>query len=193
METCHRTILYHTPRYRSHPPRHRSNTRPLSLRWANPSLIGYGATQLLLERLMISSDAFETQVCETCGMLGYNQWCPKCKSGKGIVKLTIPYAAKLLIQEVSLFPFFLFFGPHPMNSGLTNSWWEWISCLNYVWKILFKIYLDRMGMSGRDETIHTTIFINVQYIICIICTFSRFDGLIVVCDLALLLQIDSRW
>jgi hypothetical protein len=34
-------------------------------------------------------------------MLGYNQWCPKCKSGKGIVKLTIPYAAKLLIQEVS--------------------------------------------------------------------------------------------
>jgi DNA-directed RNA polymerase III subunit RPC2 len=50
---------------------------------------------------MISSDAFETQVCETCGMLGYNQWCPKCKSGKGIVKLTIPYAAKLLIQEVS--------------------------------------------------------------------------------------------
>lgn len=66
------------------------------------SLIGYGATQLLLERLMISSDAFETQVCETCGMLGYNQWCPKCKSGKGIVGLTIPYAAKLLIQEVSL-------------------------------------------------------------------------------------------
>ncbi len=65
------------------------------------SLIGYGATQLLLERLMISSDAFDTQVCETCGMLGYNQWCPKCKTGNGIVGLTIPYAAKLLIQEVS--------------------------------------------------------------------------------------------
>lgn len=65
------------------------------------SLIGYGATQLLLERLMISSDAFETQVCEVCGMLGYNNWCPKCKSGKGIVQLTMPYAAKLLIQEVS--------------------------------------------------------------------------------------------
>lgn len=64
-------------------------------------LIGYGATQLLLERLMISSDAFETQVCESCGMLGYNNWCPKCKSGNGVVGLTIPYAAKLLIQEVS--------------------------------------------------------------------------------------------
>jgi hypothetical protein len=50
---------------------------------------------------MISSDAFETQVCEVCGMLGYANWCPKCKNGQGIVKLTIPYAAKLLIQEVS--------------------------------------------------------------------------------------------
>ena len=50
---------------------------------------------------MISSDAFETQVCETCGLLGYNNWCPKCKTGKGIVKITLPYAAKLLIQEVS--------------------------------------------------------------------------------------------
>jgi hypothetical protein len=87
--------------------------------FANPSLIGYGATQLLLERLMISSDAFETQVCETCGMLGYNQWCPKCKSGKGIVKLTIPYAAKLLIQEVSLSLFFIC--PRSMDSELTNS------------------------------------------------------------------------
>nr|ODO04045.1 DNA-directed RNA polymerase III subunit RPC2 [Cryptococcus depauperatus CBS 7855] len=63
-------------------------------------LIGYGATQLLLERLMLSSDAFETQVCENCGMLGYNNWCPKCKNGKGVVGLTIPYAAKLLIQEL---------------------------------------------------------------------------------------------
>ena len=41
-------------------------------------------------------------------MLGYNQWCPKCKSGKGIVKLTIPYAAKLLIQEVSAFSLLMF-------------------------------------------------------------------------------------
>jgi hypothetical protein len=88
---------------------------------ANPSLIGYGATQLLLERLMISSDAFETQVCETCGMLGYNQWCPKCKSGKGIVKLTIPYAAKLLIQEVSLSPFLLFLFFLPMSERMKKG------------------------------------------------------------------------
>jgi DNA-directed RNA polymerase III subunit RPC2 len=64
--------------------------------------VGYGATQLLLERLMISSDAFVTNVCEKCGLLGYNGWCPGCKSGKNVVDLTMPYAAKLLMQEVSL-------------------------------------------------------------------------------------------
>lgn len=63
-------------------------------------LIGYGATQLLLERLMISSDAFDAQVCETCGMLAYSGWCKGCQSSKAVVKITMPYAAKLLIQEL---------------------------------------------------------------------------------------------
>jgi len=63
-------------------------------------LVGYGATQLMLERLMISSDAFKTFVCEACGMLGYNGWCPSCKSGKAVVSITMPYAAKLLMQEL---------------------------------------------------------------------------------------------
>ena len=63
-------------------------------------LIGYGATQLLLERLMISSDKFEVNACEGCGLMGYNGWCPYCKSSKKMAQLTIPYAAKLLFQEV---------------------------------------------------------------------------------------------
>ncbi|KAG6334311.1 hypothetical protein ID866_4776 [Astraeus odoratus] len=63
-------------------------------------LIGYGATQLLLERLMISSDKFEVNACESCGLMGYNGWCPYCKSSKKMAKLTIPYAAKLLFQEL---------------------------------------------------------------------------------------------
>lgn len=63
-------------------------------------LIGYGATQLLLERLMISSDAFEVSCCQTCGLMGYGGWCNHCKSSKQVSSLTIPYAAKLLFQEV---------------------------------------------------------------------------------------------
>jgi hypothetical protein len=63
-------------------------------------LIGYGATQLLLERLMISSDKFEVNACQTCGLLGYRGWCTYCKSSKNVALLTVPYAAKLLFQEV---------------------------------------------------------------------------------------------
>ena len=64
-------------------------------------LIGYGATQLLLERLMISSDKFEVNACEDCGLMGYNGWCTYCKSSKKMAQLTIPYASKLLFQEVN--------------------------------------------------------------------------------------------
>ena len=63
-------------------------------------LIGYGATQLLLERLMVSSDAFVVNACEQCGLLGYNGYCGYCKSSKHVVKLTVPYATKLLFQEL---------------------------------------------------------------------------------------------
>jgi hypothetical protein len=40
------------------------------------SLVGYGATQLMLERLMISSDSFETDACQECGLMGYNGCAP---------------------------------------------------------------------------------------------------------------------
>lgn len=63
-------------------------------------LIGYGATQLLLERLMISSDAFQVNVCQKCGFMGYNGFCVNCKSSREVSKIMIPYGAKLLFQEL---------------------------------------------------------------------------------------------
>uniref|UniRef100_A0A8C2K1Q0 DNA-directed RNA polymerase n=1 Tax=Cyprinus carpio TaxID=7962 RepID=A0A8C2K1Q0_CYPCA len=63
-------------------------------------LIGYGASMLLLERLMISSDAFEVDVCDQCGLLGYSGWCHYCKSSCHVSSLRIPYACKLLFQEL---------------------------------------------------------------------------------------------
>ncbi|KAG7662642.1 RET1 [[Candida] subhashii] len=63
-------------------------------------VIAYGASQLLLERLMISSDAFEVDICNKCGLMGYNSWCTTCKSSENVIKMTIPYAAKLLFQEL---------------------------------------------------------------------------------------------
>lgn len=63
-------------------------------------LIGYGAAMLLMERLMLSSDVFEIFVCKGCGLMGYAGWCNLCKSSKNIVQLKIPYACKLLFQEL---------------------------------------------------------------------------------------------
>ncbi|ORX71655.1 beta and beta-prime subunits of DNA dependent RNA-polymerase [Linderina pennispora] len=63
-------------------------------------LIGYGASMLLLERLMISSDVFEVHVCEKCGYIGYKGWCQVCRSSKTMTPIKIPYACKLLFQEL---------------------------------------------------------------------------------------------
>ncbi|CCX32109.1 hypothetical protein FPQ18DRAFT_279952 [Pyronema domesticum] len=63
-------------------------------------LIAYGASQLLLERLMLSSDVHEVDLCESCGLMGYSNWCTTCQSSKAVTKMKIPYAAKLLIQEL---------------------------------------------------------------------------------------------
>lgn len=63
-------------------------------------LIAYGASQLLLERLMLSSDAHQVDVCGRCGLMGYQGFCQSCKMSGEMAKMTIPYAAKLLIQEL---------------------------------------------------------------------------------------------
>ncbi|CAI4212519.1 unnamed protein product [Parascedosporium putredinis] len=63
-------------------------------------LIAYGASQLLLERLMISSDAVDIDICEQCGLFGYKSYCHTCKSTSNVTQMTMPYAAKLLVQEL---------------------------------------------------------------------------------------------
>jgi len=63
-------------------------------------LIAYGASQLLLERLMISSDAVTLDICQRCGLFGYKGFCQTCKSTREVTRMTMPYAAKLLVQEL---------------------------------------------------------------------------------------------
>lgn len=69
-------------------------------------LIGYGSSMLLLERLMVSSDQFEVHVCTHCGLMGYFDKkknmavCPSLKKPDYMEKMKIPYAAKLLFQEL---------------------------------------------------------------------------------------------
>ncbi|KAI3720441.1 hypothetical protein L6452_21357 [Arctium lappa] len=69
-------------------------------------LIAYGTSNLIYERLMISSDPFEVQVCRKCGLLGYINYqsktrvCSTCKNGDNISSMKLPYACKLLFQEL---------------------------------------------------------------------------------------------
>lgn len=63
-------------------------------------LIGYGASNLIMERLMLSSDAFTANVCESCGLLGYEGMCRRCRTGDSVSTLRLPYACKLLFQEL---------------------------------------------------------------------------------------------
>ena len=63
-------------------------------------LIAYGASMLLVERLMISSDEFTSDVCNTCGLLAYSGWCHTCQSSAKVSSIRIPYACKLLFQEL---------------------------------------------------------------------------------------------
>jgi DNA-directed RNA polymerase III subunit RPC2 len=64
-------------------------------------LIGYGTAMLLQERLMISSDAFNADVCGNCGLLGSAGWCQFCRTGEHMAVVRMPYAAKLLFQELT--------------------------------------------------------------------------------------------
>ncbi|SCN58913.1 DNA-directed RNA polymerase III subunit RPC2, putative [Plasmodium chabaudi chabaudi] len=63
-------------------------------------LIAYGVSNLLLERLMLSSDVCDAYICEDCGMMGYDLCCTFCKKYDKNVVVKMPYACKLLFQEL---------------------------------------------------------------------------------------------
>ncbi|KAI9718514.1 MAG: DNA-dependent RNA polymerase II [Chrysothrix sp. TS-e1954] len=70
-------------------------------------MISHGASAFLKERLFEVSDAFRVHICEICGLmtpiasLKKNQFeCRPCRNKTQIAQIHIPYAAKLLFQEL---------------------------------------------------------------------------------------------
>lgn len=63
-------------------------------------LISYGTGGLLLERLMVSSDSFIATICNNCGCITRPTFCKACKSAEYLKEMEIPYACKLLFQEL---------------------------------------------------------------------------------------------
>ena len=69
-------------------------------------VVAHGMAEFTKERLMECSDAFTCYSCKDCGLLGIanaeqNIWaCRGCDNTTSFSKLSIPYATKLLLQEL---------------------------------------------------------------------------------------------
>lgn len=69
-------------------------------------MISHGAAKFLKERLFDVSDAYRIHVCDTCGLFGIAKLakntyeCKLCRDKGRISQICIPYAAKLMIQEL---------------------------------------------------------------------------------------------
>ena len=74
-------------------------------------LLSHGVHSFIQERLMFTSDAFDAYLCKTCGnfatppargtlVRNRHAFCRICSTGRDVVKCTMPFAAKLLLQEL---------------------------------------------------------------------------------------------
>jgi DNA-directed RNA polymerase II subunit RPB2 len=71
-------------------------------------MISHGAANFLRDKMFIDSDRFKIYVCSKCGLMATANLKTKCYSCKvcktdntdDVVKIDIPYATKLLFQEL---------------------------------------------------------------------------------------------
>lgn len=79
------------------------------------SMLGHGCALFLKERMMDTADAYSTYICMSCGLFAQRMlkrdnkpyvthkdiyYCPACNNKTKIAKIRIPYAFKLLLQEM---------------------------------------------------------------------------------------------
>ena len=69
-------------------------------------MLAHGSVQFLKERLFDNSDKYVAYVCQNCGFIAVANsqqniyQCMYCDHSTGYSQIQIPYASKLLIQEL---------------------------------------------------------------------------------------------
>ena len=78
-------------------------------------LLSHGLARFLKERLLETADAYQCHICIACGLFAQRMlrkdnkpyetqkdiyYCPACKNITDVAKIRIPYAFKLLLQEL---------------------------------------------------------------------------------------------
>jgi len=78
-------------------------------------MIAHGLGRFLKERLLETADVYHAYVCDSCGLFAQRMlrkdnkpyptkkdiyYCPSCRNYTDVHKVRIPYAFKLLIQEL---------------------------------------------------------------------------------------------
>ena len=78
-------------------------------------MIAHGLAKFLKERMLETADAYTTYICDDCGLFAQRMLkkdqksyatkrdiyhCPACRNKTRISKITIPYAFKLMLQEL---------------------------------------------------------------------------------------------
>ncbi len=79
------------------------------------AMLAHCIARFLHERMMYTADAYDTHICGSCGLFAQRMmrkdnkayatkddiyWCPACRNKTDVAKIRIPYAAKLLFQEM---------------------------------------------------------------------------------------------
>ena len=76
------------------------------------ALICHGASATIIDRMYTCSDKYTVFVCRRCGGLAApgdddnfrherkKPWCPSCKLDGDVAPVRMPYATKLLLQEL---------------------------------------------------------------------------------------------